>query len=330
MMRNFLLRILLGIGIGAVVYVLIAVSLVFSQWPGKISQQKGLHFDKLERTNANTHPPLITYKTRDGSELQYRYYKSEKEDVPLVVLIHGSGWHGGAYLVLASSLSLEADVVVPDLRGHGVSPMRRGDVDYIGQLEDDLVDLVRQKRQKGQKIILAGHSSGGGLVIRFAGGPYGKMLDSAVLIAPYLRYDAPTIRPQSGGWAHPLTRRIIGLTMLNAIGVRVFNHLVAVQFNFPEIVLKGRMGHTATSSYSYRLQNSYAPRSDYLKDVGGLPRFILIAGKNDEAFLASRYEETLSRATTKGTYHILDGLSHFDVVNSADTQNIIREFLQTF
>jgi len=30
-----------------------------------------------------------------------------------------------------------AQVVTPDLRGDGINPDKRGDVDYIGQLDDD-------------------------------------------------------------------------------------------------------------------------------------------------------------------------------------------------
>ncbi len=39
---------------------------------------------------------------------------------------------------------------------HGFTPKRRGDVDYIGQLEDDLADLITAKRQPRQKVILVG------------------------------------------------------------------------------------------------------------------------------------------------------------------------------
>jgi non-heme chloroperoxidase len=44
---------------------------------------------------------------------------------------------------LAKTLQAEGvTVYAPDLRGHGSSG-RRGDIDYIGQLDDDLVDLYQ-------------------------------------------------------------------------------------------------------------------------------------------------------------------------------------------
>ena len=51
---------------------------------------------------------------------------------------------GGAYTSLGAGLSEQygLDVVIPDLRGHGPQPVHRGDVDYVGQLKDDVADLI--------------------------------------------------------------------------------------------------------------------------------------------------------------------------------------------
>ena len=86
-------------------------------------------------------PPLERYPARDGEELAYRIYNSTAERI--LIFIHGSSYHGGGYHALAAHLSSKgaAKVVLPNLRGHYMSGRRRGDVDYIGQLEDDLVDL---------------------------------------------------------------------------------------------------------------------------------------------------------------------------------------------
>lgn len=87
-----------------------------------------------------------------------------------------------------------ADVLVPDLRGHGLNPERRGDIGYIGQFEDDLAALIEAKRKPRQKVVIIGHSSGGGLVVRMAGGKHGTHLDHAVLLAPFLKYNDQTAR----------------------------------------------------------------------------------------------------------------------------------------
>jgi non-heme chloroperoxidase len=130
---------------------------------------------------------------------------------------------------LAEFLSSEglAQVFTPDLRGHGHTPERRGDVDYIGQLEDDLADLIAlvRKVNPNAMLIVGGHSSGGGLAVSFAGSRYGDQAEAYILLSPFLKYNAPTTRSDSGGWAHPYTGRIVGLTMLNNLGIHDVSHM---------------------------------------------------------------------------------------------------------
>ncbi|MEO0495771.1 MAG: alpha/beta fold hydrolase [Pseudomonadota bacterium] len=257
---------------------------------------------------AGSEPPPLTYFTgANGSQLGVRKYSADRAQAPLVVLLHGSGWHGLGYHSLAARIANAnlADVLLPDLRGHGPNPERRGDIDYIGQLEDDLHALIEAQRSPGQKVVMAGHSSGGGLAIRYAGGQFGGDLDGAILLAPFLKHDAPTTRPASGGWAQARVRRIIGLSMLNTVGITALNHLKIVDFAFPKAVLEGPLGHTATRAYSYTMNRSYAPRSDYLGDVARLPKFLLVVGRDDEAFVADAYEGTLSAVNAKGQYVLL-------------------------
>lgn len=310
---------------------MIAIGLIFSQGSGVPPSQGGLAFDKAPQSKRGEAHETLVYASRDGSGHPYRRFDSSRGGARLMVLVHGSGWHGEAYLPLAAAIAEAglADVVVPDLRGHGFSPQRRGDIDHIGQLEEDLADLIRIARKPGQKLVLAGHSSGGGLVVRFAGGRFGSALDGAILLAPFLKYNAPTARPNSGGWAMPLTRRIIGLSMLNAVGVRLLNGLTVIRFAIPHSVRAGPGGEGATDSYSYRLNTSFAPRADYLRDVAALPPFLVVAGRDDEAFIASRYEQVMSPVNARGAYVLLDGVSHLQVYDPAHALEPIRHFLQS-
>lgn len=304
----------------------IALGLVASQRPVEMAGAGGLDFSRQLAREGGDPLPVEKVAMRDGFGLSVRR-TGQGEGKPLLVLVHGSGWHGGQFDGLARGLAEVAEVLAPDLRGHGADPGRRGDVDYIGQLEDDLVDLIRARARPGQKVILAGHSSGGGLVVRFAGGAHGGLIDGAVLLAPFLKYNAPTTRPNSGGWARPLTRRIVGLGMLNAAGVTALNHLTAIQFDMPKAVLDGPMGDTATVAYSYRLNTSYAPRGAYEKDIAALPPFLLIAGTGDEAFFADRYQPLMSALNGNGRYQLVEGASHLDIVDATATEAAIRDFL---
>jgi alpha-beta hydrolase superfamily lysophospholipase len=141
-----------------------------------------------------------------------------------------------------------AHVYAPDLRGHGKNPKKRGDIDYITQLEDDIAELVLVIREKhpNAKLIIGGHSSGEGLTLRFAGSQYRNEADAYLLISPYLKYNAPATRINSGGWASAHEPRITGLSMLNSLDIRVLNHLPVIDFNMPEAYRDG----AETLSYS--------------------------------------------------------------------------------
>lgn len=313
--------VLRGVGITAVIYLVIAGGLILSQRPSEVSGD-GLDFAKLDLRGDPVMP--VEFEARDGVKLAVRVH--DGQGGPLVIVVHGSGGHGAAYDWLGERIAAQtgAQVLVPDLRGHGVNPDPRGDVAYIGQLEDDLADLVGQYRKPEQKLVLLGHSSGGGLVVRFAGGVYGETLDGAVLLAPFLKYNAPTMRPNAGGWAQPLTRRIIGLTLLNMVGLNMFNGMTAIVFKLPDTALAEGMA----GAYSYRMNTSFLPRSDYLKDVAALPPFLLIAGQDDEAFLAGQFKPTMTEANDTGRYHILQDVTHLNVFTQEKTVELVADFLQ--
>ena len=286
----------------------------------------GLDFSGQLGGGADLAQTTTTTTLRDGTRLVTRIVPGPDHG-PLMVLLHGSGWHGMQFAPIAAALSEHATLVIPDLRGHGAHPARRGDIDHLGQYDEDIADLITAHRRPGQKVVVAGHSSGGGLALRFAAGPYGDRADAAILLAPFLKYNAPTTRPNSGGWAVPLTRRLIGLSMLNGFGITALNHLTVMQFNMPAVVLDGPLGATATTAYSYRLNTSYAPRNDYLGDIAKLPPFLLIAGTKDEAFFADQYAPTMSAVTDKGDYRLVNGVNHLDIVTNPETLLHMKAFL---
>lgn len=323
--------VLIMLGISAVIYLVIAFGLILSQPVRPLEPRAGLDFASvLGGASKDAHQSLTrtSYTTPDGTTHPLIVADGPGPDAPLVVMVHGSGWHGGQFEGLAAALRDVAEVKAVTLRGHGLDPERRGDLDYIGQFEDDLAALIAPARAAGRKVMLLGHSSGGGLVVRFAGGLHGGLIDRAVLLAPFLKHNAPTTRAKSGGWAEPLTRRLIGLSMLNAARLRMLNRLTVIQFHMPQEVLDGPFGGYATTAYSYRLNTSYAPRSDYLTDVAALPPFLLVAGLEDEAFHASEYEPLMGSVTGNGRYVLVPETGHLDIVDAPETEAAIREVLR--
>jgi pimeloyl-ACP methyl ester carboxylesterase len=196
-----------------------------------------------------------------------------------------------------------------DMRGHGASG-RRGDIDYIGQLEDDLVDFVKYIRvtYPDAKLSLIGHSSGGGFSLRFACGKFGALFDRYILAAPFIHHAVPTTRPNSGGWARPFMPRLIALSILDAMGLKWFQHLPVLAFALPE----GRSD--LTGFYSFRLQANFRPdMMKWKQQIGNLQRPVdIIVGKNDELFVADAYAPLLTPLSPHISVQVLPGLTHLD------------------
>jgi len=313
------------------IYLVVTAVLILTDCPSNIvSANEPIAFEALTEAAYDEMPDLQPYTARDGAELSYRLYESSNIG-SVLILLHGSGWHSMQFYPLAHELSAAgaATIVTPDLRGHGFNPPTRGDVAYIGQLEDDLADLIAILKPQfpGASILIGGHSSGGGLAVRFAGGQHGELADGYLLLAPFLKYNAPTTRPNSGGWARPNSRRIAGLTMLNNLGIHWFDGLTVIRFAMPQSVLDGPLGHSATTAYSHRLNTSFAPRSKYGRDLAAISQpFLLVAGLEDEAFIGEQYEPTISEFTGAGSYVLLPDIGHIDLLTSPELVTIVADW----
>ena len=94
----------------------------------------------------------------------------------------------------------EVSAYVLDIRGHGGSG-RRGDIDYIGQIDDDLADFVRNlgSAKSGEVRTLIGFSAGAGFTIRFAGGPHGELFDRYISFRRSCREHRACVRTREAG-----------------------------------------------------------------------------------------------------------------------------------
>jgi non-heme chloroperoxidase len=268
-------------------------------------------------------PAISHYPARDGAQLAYRVYPGGDEQV--AVLLHGTGTDSSVMNAAAKTLQAAgATVYAPDLRGSGGSG-RRGDIDYIGQLDDDLGDLVRTIRAQHPraKITLIGFSGGGALVIRVAGGPYGGLFDRYIIIDPAIVYPSPLARPNAGGWATPYIPRIVGLRILNSIGIHRFDGLDAIVFAVPP-------GNTSmTKVYSYRLAMNLNS-GDYFAELQRTRKpMALIAGADDDQFYADRYAPLLKPAKSDLTVELVPGLDHVDMIMKPAALAALRRTFET-
>lgn len=265
-------------------------------------------------------------KARDGYEVFSRVYKSENKDV--MILLHGSGSESRYLSSLADSIAKAkiATVLTPDLRGHGENRGERGDIEYIGQLENDIEDLIEFSKQNlgAKKIILAGHSSGGGLVLRFIGNPKNTKIDKAIMLAPYLGHDAITVKPNSGGWVTVALKRIIGLSMLNNIGIKMFNGLPVLFFNRPENI----NDKLQIPSYSFRMTINFAPKN-YKEEIRkiDIPCLVLV-GQQDESFYPDQFKIAFKPAEKFVKTEILSNTKHLSIVSNAIAFHKINEWVK--
>ncbi len=262
-------------------------------------------YDNVRRIDHSGLPPLQRYAARDGTALAYRAYPGGAERV--AVLVHGSTGMSANMNALAKTLAASgATVYAPDMRGHGESG-RRGDVDYLGQMDDDMADLMAliRSRHPGARVALIGFSAGGGYALRIAGGRYGDLFDGYILLAPYLGYKAPTTRPSSGGWARPYTGRIIALAILDRLGIHSFDGLPIVAF------ARRPDAREPVPTYSFRLALNFAPHLDYLDDFRRARKPIaLLVGSADDEMIAAAYAPLLKPVRPDVTVQVIPGVGH--------------------
>ncbi len=319
-------RIGFSFGISAVIFLIVVFSMVlFSKTDVPNGDDGDLSFDTLQ-TNENKLPSLQQYTARDGEKLSYRYYGAETDKT--IILLHGSAYHSSYLQPLASHLSENdvANVYTPDFRGHGPQTENRGEADYIGQLEDDINDFVKYIRsQQEGPLLLGGHSSGGGTVIRYAGGE-NEPVDGYLMLSPFIHHTAPTYRPDSE-WSNVNMPRMIGLSILNTFGITVLNHKDVISFNMPEAVRDG----TETLRYNYALQISMHARNDYGKDIASLeePSFVMI-GTDDHISKPEAFQPLFNEYSPKTKVSLLPDISHFDVVTKNTAHKMIAEWLDHY
>jgi len=292
----------------AIILLAIAGMIAFSA-PAPIRPMAAVS-DPFKTVDYSDLPAVEKYRARDGAELAFRTYQGNPYQI--VVLIHGSSSSSTAVHVLAKALQAAGKTVYAlDMRGHGDSGPH-GDIDYIGQLDDDLADFVASlgPRVAGQKRVLIGHSAGGAFTIRFAGGQYGDKFDQYVLLAPALSNTGPTLRPNGGGWVSVAIPRIIGLHLLGGLDIHLFDGLPVIRF-----ALAPELWDRLTPTYSYRLAANFLSDENYAQDLRNTRAPIsLLVGEKDESFLADQFAPLLQPIKPDMKITVLPGLGHVDMV----------------
>ena len=298
----------LGAALGALVLILLVMIVLAPGEPPSPPASNRAHFQGIDFSDL---PTLSTLAARDGQRLAYRFYSSPAAKV--VLLLHGSAGSSASVHALATGLARHGAAVVYalDVRGHGASGPR-GDVEYIGQLDDDLADVAAwiRGRHPGRPLLLAGFSATGGLALRVASSPQGRLFDGYVLLAPYLGPFSPTNRPGGGGWAQVSMPRILALTALSGLAIRNWEALTVVRY-----AVNPAAPFPTTPSYSDRLARSLqAPLglTSAFRRVG--EPMAIIVGSADEQMLPDQYAPLVRAAGNKVTVTVVPGSTHIGMI----------------
>jgi alpha-beta hydrolase superfamily lysophospholipase len=265
-------------------------------------------------------PNLTRFQARDGSTLALRHYPAQTPGIArIAIVVHGSSGSSTSVHALARALAAAGvETFAPDIRGHGASGTR-GDIGYVGQLEDDMADLVGEirKTQPTAPLTLIGHSSGGGFALRVAASPIQALFERTVLLAPYLGYDAPSSRPDSGGWARADVPRFLALAMLNRIGIDWADTLPTLAFAVPADS-KMRL----TDTYSFRLMRNFAT-AGYRAEIAAATRPLSVfAGAADELMVSDQYQSMFG---DRATVRLIGGINHMGIVSDAGAVKAIAQ-----
>jgi alpha-beta hydrolase superfamily lysophospholipase len=274
-------------------------------------------------------PAVERFQGRDGTALGFRHYPASGPSTGrAAIVVHGSsGSSGGTIHALSSALAARGvETWAVDIRGHGTSGTR-GDIGYVGQLEDDLSDFVGiiRKTAPNAPLTLVGHSSGGGFALRVAGSPIQDLFARTVLLAPYLGWDAPTTRPNSGGWAKADIPRIIGLVALRGIGVSCCDALPVLAFAVPPNSEKNLVG-----TYSDRLMRNYAVSRDFRRDLAAARKpMTIISGADDELMFADKYAPSVHAIAPAVDVKLIEGINHMGIVSVPRAVSVIADDVAT-
>jgi non-heme chloroperoxidase len=275
-------------------------------------------------------PELRRHQARDGALLSYREYRAS--DGQVAVLLHGSAGSGVDMHPLALAFQRAGiTALVPDLRGHGAN-RPHGDIAYVGQLDDDLTDFITGKKTEfpNSAWTIVGFSSGAAFALRFAAeSPAGQLVGRYVLVSPYLRYDAPSVRhaepgsPAPQSWASASVGRIIGLTMVNRWGVHVFDGLPVLAFPVSANI------EAATSAYSWRMYKNFGADDDYLADIHRAVRpMSVLVGGSDQLLDAAKLKIEFQSQRSDVPVSIVPGMGHSDMVTRPEAIRAIVSTLE--
>lgn len=274
---------------------------------------------------------------RDGCRLHYRHYGTTPPQ-SVMLLLPGFGLTSEDYVSCCQHLAKSSAVTVysPDLRGQGQSQGTEGDVAYIGQLQDDLSDMIAALRQyhPGLPVVLAAHSGSSSLAISYLATRPDPGVVGLYLLAPvffgHMEYDRRIQRAYQfiyyGRYhrkpaAHPASQ----LKVNQEFRYSLLRHALGRTFNVLQNITVLQVRRDAAQpwrGYRFRFLQSYRCR-DLAQSLERIrvPVWVM-AGQEDEVMLPDAVFSLLNWHLAPGVLResrCLARMGHFSILAMAAT-----------
>lgn len=287
------------------------------------NKQKKSSFSFNEIIEANKNIPLPKadfFKSSDGVDIAYYPFIPGKNTKAAVIFIHGGGAYSEAgYQKLAADLKDKHNVSVylMDIRGHGNSGGPRGDSPTVQQVWEDLKLFIQFVKNKNPKtpLFLAGHSSGGGLILNYLSWFDDNSIKGYIFISPEFGYKSKTARKDRTNFA----KVKISVFIKNGIFKGKYGNTKAVFFNYPEEILKSqpKMINFITCNMSIALTPDVP--FEQFKKIN--KPFGLFVGSNDELFIPEKiisFSDLASKEIKeRSLVRIIEGKKHLSILIDA-------------
>ena len=235
---------------------------------------------------------------------------SEQGSGPALVLLHGLGLDHTIWMSIARNCSSYAKVIMPDLRGHGLSGAPEG-IYTMDMMAADIKRLM--DRIRIEKIVLAGHSMGGYVALAFAQ-LYPDLLNGLILVTTNADEDPPDKRQARILLATEIEKQGSGV-MADSLANRLTDDPILISkmhFLINRTTPKGLIGASL----------GMAERKDMHEVLRSLTcPSLIIAGENDRITSLSTAEK-LVETCQKGKLVIMPNAGHLPMMEEPEVMTI--------
>lgn len=267
--------------------------------------------------------PETFFETKDHQKLFFRVWQPTTSLKAAICLVHGLGEHSGRYQHVAEAFNAAGVGVWGfDLRGHGKTPGKRGQVPHYDVMLDDIASAIdaAQEQFTGVPVFLYGHSMGGNLVLNYTLRRK-PALAGVIATSPWIQLAfAP---PDSQiRLARLLNRLLPNLTQPNGLDVQALAH-------DPEVAAAYQNDPLVHDRVSIRLTVEFLDAGEWALEHAAefaLP-LLLVHGSADPITSAAASQEFAARAGELCTLKIWEGLYH-ETHNEPQKEQVIAYNLE--